>query len=162
MAPPRSVALTGTRARTRTRQRAVHASVGVASWIAFAGLWAWQLNVFVPRNWYAGVALIVALGVGWRIATSAWIAWSRSIYRRRHRRTSAVKVEVDFSRDRLGRTTLAPPGLADTLGHVVVSVPEPTLKRYELVTGRRTGERDEERAPARAQDLREHAGAGAA
>jgi hypothetical protein len=65
------------------------------SWIVLAALWVWQLDVYVPSNWFGGVALIIVLLAGWTCFSMMWVGWCRNIYRRRHRRTSAPEREVD-------------------------------------------------------------------
>jgi hypothetical protein len=143
--PPRSVALTGSRSSTRPRQRLAHVLLGAASWLVMVALWMWQLNVYVPSDWLGGVELILVLLAGWACFSVVWVLWCRNIYRRRHRRTSPLKREVDFGRDSLGRQILAPPGIAAARGQVLISVPEPGVKRYEIV---------EPRAPMRTSPVR--------
>lgn len=123
--------------------------LGVASWLVLAALWVWQLNVYVPSDWLGGVELILVLLAGWVCFSVVWVLWCRNIYRRRHRRTSPLKGEVDFERDPLGRRILAPPGIASGRGQVLISVPQPGVKRYEIV---------EPRVPMRALPARGEAG----
>ncbi|HEY4809934.1 MAG TPA: hypothetical protein VIH71_02645 [Solirubrobacteraceae bacterium] len=130
---PRSVALTGSRSSTRRRQRLAHLLIGAASWLVLAALWVWQLKVYVPADWLGGVELILVLLAGWACFSVVWVVWCRNIYRRRHRRTSPLKREVDFERDTLGRRILAPSGIAAARGQVLISVREPGIKCYELV-----------------------------
>ncbi|HSZ14645.1 MAG TPA: hypothetical protein VK790_11495 [Solirubrobacteraceae bacterium] len=115
------------------------------SWVALAALWVWQLDVYVPSDWLGGVELILALLAGWTCFSVMWVAWCRNIYRRRHRRTSPLKREVNFERDALERRIVAPPGIAATRGQVVISVDEAGVKRYQLV---------EPRAPRQASSVR--------
>jgi hypothetical protein len=93
--PSRSVALTGSRSSASPRRRRGHVLLGAMSWIVLAALWVWQLDVYVPSNWFGGVALIIVLLAGWTCFSMMWVAWCRNIYRRRHRRTSAPEREVD-------------------------------------------------------------------
>lgn len=93
--PSRSVALTGSRSSASPRRRRRHVLLGSMSWIVLAALWVWQLDVYVPSNWFGGVALIIILLAGWTCFSMMWVAWCRNIYRRRHRRTSAPEREVD-------------------------------------------------------------------
>jgi hypothetical protein len=136
-----STRLTGSRARSSARRRALHALLGVASWIALGALWAWQAAVHVPSHWLQAIALIAALAAAWACFATAWVAWCRNIYKRRHSRTNALLRHIDFERDTLGREVLAPPGLAELSGQVLISVPGPGMKLYQL------GERIPRRAP---------------
>lgn len=138
-----STRLTGSRARSSPRRRALHVLIGLGSWIALGALWAWQVAIKVPSQWLEGVALIAALAVVWACFAIAWVAWCRNIYKRRHRRTAALLRHVDFERDTLGREVLAPPGLAELSGQVLISVPGPGMKLYQL------GERTPRRAAQR-------------
>jgi hypothetical protein len=135
-----STRLTGSRSHSSPRRRAAHALVGVASWIALGALWVWQLEVHVPSRWLEGIALIAALAAVWACFAVAWVAWCKSIYKRRHSRTKALLRHVDFERDTLGREVLAPPGLTELPGQVLISMPGPGVKLYQLG----------ERAPRRA------------
>jgi hypothetical protein len=96
----------------------------------------WQLNVYVPSDWLGGVELILLLLAAWACFSLGWVAWCRSIYRRRHRRTMPLTREVDFASDRLGRRILAPPGIAAARGQVLISVPEQGVKLYETAARR--------------------------
>jgi len=129
----RPVSLTGSRSGTGARRRLAHVAIGVAGWLALAALWAWQLEVYVPADWLAGVELIGLLLVGWTGFSLAWVAWSRRIYRRRHRRTEPLSRSVDFAHDALGRRVVTPPGIAEARGQVVVSLSGDDVKRYEFV-----------------------------
>ena len=128
----RPVSLTGSRSGTGARRRLAHVAIGVAGWLALAALWAWQLEVYVPADWLAGVELIGLLLVGWTGFSLAWVAWSRRIYRRRHRRTEPLSRSVDFAHDALGRRVVTPPGIAEARGQVVVSLSGDDVKRYEF------------------------------
>jgi hypothetical protein len=134
--PSRSVALTGSRSSASPRRRRGHVLLGAMSWIVLAALWVWQLDVYVPSNWFGGVALIIILLAGWTCFSMMWVAWCRNIYRRRHRRTSAPEREVDFEHDQLGRRIVAPRRIAAERGQVLISVEEPGIKRYELAEPR--------------------------
>lgn len=132
-----STRLTGSRSRCSASRRALHVSIGFASWIALGALWAWQVVVHVPSRWLEAIALIAALTVVWACFAIGWVAWCRNIYKRRHSRTKALLRHVDFERDTLGREVLAPPGLAELSGQVLISVPGPQMKLYQL--GERAG-----------------------
>lgn len=131
-AQPRSVALTGSFSRTNARRRVGHVLVGIASWIALATLWIWQMHTYVPSNWFAAVELIFVLLAGWACFSLVWVAWCRDIYRRRHRRTRPLQQAVDFSADTLGRKIVAPPGIGSARGHVILSVDASDAKHYQL------------------------------
>ncbi len=132
VARPTPVALTGSRARISAPRRLGHAAFGLASWLALAALWVWQLGTYVPDSWFDGVATILVLLVLWAVFSVAWVAWSRNIYRRRHRRTTPVRHEVDFTQDTLGRRVVAAPEVtAAHGGHVLVTVSEDGVKRYQ-------------------------------
>lgn len=84
--------------------------VGVAGWAALAALWLWQLGLGVPARWVEGPVLVLFVFGLWVGFLLCWIVWSRSIYRRRHRRTTPVRYEVGFAADSLGRRITAEPG----------------------------------------------------
>lgn len=132
-AHPRSVALTGARSRLSARRRVGHVLAGIAGWIGLGGLWAWQLSNYVPENWLTGVELIFALLLGWACFSVAWVAWCRSIYRRRHRRTKPIERDVDFSHDTLGRPIVAAPAVRTARGQVLVWVDASGIKHYQCV-----------------------------
>ncbi len=100
---PRPVPLTGSRSRAGARRRLGHRLAGVVGSAALAALWVWQLAAYVPANWLSAVGLILALVAGWVCLSLAWVAWCRSIYRRRHRRVTPLRREVGFAHDALGR-----------------------------------------------------------
>lgn len=129
---PTPISLTGSRTRTSRRRQLGHVLLGVASWIALAALWVWQLATYVPANWLDGVELIGALLAGWVCFSVVWVAWCRDIYRRRHTRTTPLKRTVEFEHDTLGRPVLAPPGIAGARGQVLISVSEDGVKRYRI------------------------------
>jgi hypothetical protein len=118
--------------------------IGIAGWIALAALWVWQLGAHVPANWFNGVELILAMLAGWVCLSGAWVAWNRSISRRRHRRTSPIEREVDFAHDTLGRPIVLAPAVRTARGQVLVSVDASGIKRYRLAT---------QEAPERTQPL---------
>jgi hypothetical protein len=76
--PSRSVALTGSRSSASPRRRRGHVLLGAMSWIVLAALWVWQLDVYVPSNWFGGVALIIVLLAGWTCFSMMWVAWCRA------------------------------------------------------------------------------------
>jgi hypothetical protein len=129
-ARPTPVALTGSRAHTGRARLTGHLLAGLAGWVVLAGLWVWQLAVHVPANWLGGVGLIFALLAVWVCFSISWVAWNRSIYRRRHRRTRPIERELDFTHDALGRPIAAPPGPALLGGQVIVSVDADGVKRF--------------------------------
>jgi hypothetical protein len=113
---------TGARSRASSRRRVVHLAVGAGSWLGFAGLWIWQLNVSVPPQWPLAIAAIVGVFLAYALLVPAWVHWNRSIYRRRHRRTAPVQLPVDFGHDRLGRTVAIAPEVELDPSTVVVTV----------------------------------------
>jgi hypothetical protein len=113
---------TGASSGSTPARRALHVAIGVLGWALFAGLWVWQLEVFVPSNWLAGLEALGVILAVFALATPTWVAWNRSIYRRRHRRTTPLVLEVDFERDRLGRTIEADPGVRTADGEIAVEV----------------------------------------
>jgi membrane protein implicated in regulation of membrane protease activity len=136
-ARPQQVPLTGSRTRASRPRRAAHVAAGVASWLALAALWVWQLGTFVPASWFDGVATILVLLAVWSGFSVVWVAWSRNIYRRRHSRTTPVVRDVDFTHDALGRRIIAPPRLAGAQGgHVLVTVGDDGAKRYQPALAR--------------------------
>jgi len=130
-AHPRSVALTGSRSAASKRRILIHLLIGIASWTTLAALWFWQLKVYVPTDWLAGVEVIFALLAVWACFSVGWVAWCRSIYRRRHRRTTPLTREVDFAHDAIGRPISASPGIKEERGQLIVSLTDDGLKRYE-------------------------------
>jgi hypothetical protein len=115
---------TGASSRASARRRFLHLAAGAGSWLGFAGLWVWQLDVSVPPGWpWAIAALAVVLGA-YAVMVPAWVRWNRAIYRRRHRRTSPVQIPVDFSHDMMGRTVAVAPELALYPPMIVVTVSE--------------------------------------
>jgi hypothetical protein len=136
---PPSVALTGALSHASTRRRLGQVLVGLASWLGLAALWVWQLEVYVPANWFNGVELILAMLAGWTCLSIAWVWWCRDIYRRRHRRTTPLRREVDSQHDSLGRGVLLAPEIHAARGQILVSVTEHGVKRYDLAPPRPLG-----------------------
>jgi hypothetical protein len=132
----RPVAMTGSRAHARAGRRLSHVVLGVAGWLALAGLWIWQLDVHVPADWLGGLELILATLAGWLCFSVLWVGWCRGIYRRRHRRTRPLTRTVDFGTDMLGRRVVASPGMQEMGAHVLISIPESGVKRYEIAPHR--------------------------
>jgi hypothetical protein len=122
---------TGAQSRAGAARRIAHMAAGIASWIAFAVLAAWQLTGYVPPHLGLELELIGAWAAAMILFANLWVRWNRRIYRRRHRRTSAVEVDIAFAADALGRTIVAPKDLRDALGEIVVTVAA-GVKRYEL------------------------------
>jgi|GEM_PF-6271854 len=139
IARPSSVALTGSLSRSSRWQRLGHVLAGVASWIALASLWIWQLKTYVPSNWLGAIELIFLLLAGWTCFSLGWVAWCRNIYRRRrrHRRTRPLIRAVDFGHDTLGRKIVASPGIGSVRGQLIVSVDASDVKHYQLASARR-------------------------
>lgn len=126
-----SVALTGSRSRAGGMRRAWQLALGALSWVGFALLWLWQLEVYVPATWLYSICLIgIILGL-WIVFTIGWVSWNRNIYARRHRRTNPVRMEVGFEQDSLGRPIVASGGIRAAEGQIVISVDEGGAKRYE-------------------------------
>lgn len=126
------VPLTGSRSRATRGRRIGHVLAGLAGWTGLAALWAWQLGIGVPSRWIDGpVLLLVVLGL-WICLLRCWVGWSRSIYRRRHRRTTPVRLAVDFTQDSLGRMLAVEPHTA-AAHKVEILVSRPGVKVYEAV-----------------------------
>ena len=129
------VPLTGSRSRARLAARIGHVLTALAGWVALAALWAWQLRLGVPSRWLDGPTVLLAVLVGWIGFLRCWVGWSRSIYRRRHRRITPLSLPVDFSQDSLGRkVTLEPHTVAAHKVEILVS--RPGVKAYEPVETR--------------------------
>jgi len=125
---------TGARSRATPARKAFHILLGVLSWVGFAALWVWQLEVSVPADWGVAVAGLVVVLAIYGIYVTGWVAWNRNIYRRRHRRTEALEIEVGFERDSLGRSINADPRLVLHPGEVVVTVSDDEqVKHYVAV-----------------------------
>jgi len=120
--PPAPRVATGARSRASAGRRALHVAIGAGSWLAFAGLWAWQLNVSVPPTWPLALAALAAVLLAYSLLVPAWVRWNRNIFRRRHRRTAAAVHPVDFSHDMLGRTVAVAPELDLDPKTIVVTV----------------------------------------
>ncbi len=127
----RSVALTGSASRAGKGRRAVQAALGALSWVGFALLWMWQLEVYVPSTWLYSICLIAIILAAWIVLTICWVRWNRNIYARRHRRNTPVRQEVSFDQDTLGRPIKAPGGIRAAEGQIMVSVDGDGNKRYE-------------------------------
>ena len=127
----RSVALTGSGTRASKPRRAIQIALGALSWIGFALLWLWQLEVYIPATWLYSICLIGSILGVWILFTICWVRWNRNIYARRHRRNSPVRQEVAFYQDTLGRPILAPGGIRAAEGQVIVSVDGAGNKRYD-------------------------------
>ena len=113
---------TGARSRAGRGRRVLHVLVGIGAWAAFAGLWIWQLNVSVPTDWPQALLSIFALLAVYAVLVPAWVHWNRSIYRRRHRRTEPLEIDVDFEHDMLGRRIALGPELALGPAEIAVTV----------------------------------------
>ncbi|HWI06493.1 MAG TPA: hypothetical protein VNT54_03125 [Solirubrobacteraceae bacterium] len=100
----------------------LHVLAGVLGWAGFAALAVWQLGFFVPPQAGDRLAALALCGAALTCIGIGWIRWNRSIYRRRHRRSSPIVMNVDFSHDSLGRPIVAPPGVSEAHGQVFVSV----------------------------------------
>ena len=133
----RSVALTGSASRAGESRRAIQIVLGGLSWIGFALLWLWQLEVYVPSTWLYSICLIAIILAVWIVFTIAWVRWNRNIYSRRHRRTSPVRQEVSFYEDTLGRPIKALGGIRAAEGQIIVSVDDDGNKRYDSAQRRR-------------------------
>jgi hypothetical protein len=106
--------------------------MGALGWVGFAALWAWQLLVFVPGDWFVGVIAIAVTVVLFAGLAPAWVHWNRNIYRRRHRRTSAIKRSVQLDHDTLGRTVVLGPGVNVTDREIVVTADsQANVKHYD-------------------------------
>ena len=128
---PRPAVATGLASRASRMRRLGHVLAGVMGWIGFAALAVWQLGFFAPRNAGAGLAALAACGAALTCVGIGWVRWNRSIYRRRHRRTAPIVVNVGFSHDTLGRPIAAPPGLLEAPGQIFVAVDTATgVKSY--------------------------------
>jgi hypothetical protein len=136
----------GSDARTSPGRLALHVAVGVLGWAAIAGLWVWQLEVFVPANWLAGLKLIAIFLAITALFTPTWVWWNRNIYRRRHRRKMPLLRSVDFTEDALGRRIAAAPDELARAAEIEISVtdegrikvyaPVPDARRLKVPAGR--------------------------
>ena len=113
---------TGLASRASRPQRLLHVLAGVLGWLGFAALAVWQLGFFAPPRAGDGLAALAACGTALTCIGIGWIRWNQSIYRRRHRRTSPIVMNIDFSQDSLGRPIAAPPGVSEAPGQIFVSV----------------------------------------
>lgn len=122
---------TGLASRASRPRRLLHVLAGVLGWIGFAALAVWQLGFFVPPKAGDGLAALAACGAALTCAGIGWVRWNQAIYRRRHRRTSPIVMNVDFSHDSLGRPIAAPPGACEAQGQIFVAVDAATgVKSY--------------------------------
>ena len=124
---------TGSHAGISRARSALHVAAGAAGWAIFAALWVWQLKVYVPAHWLGGILLLVAIAAAYSLLTPGWVWWNRNIYRRRHRRRSALEREVAMDRDTLGRRLLIAPEVLLNPAVVRVTVDaDGTVKRYDV------------------------------
>lgn len=122
---------TGQASRSTRARSALHAVAGVASWIALILLGAWRFGSDAPAHAWTAVLGIGVYGIAFAAIGVAWIAWNRNIYRRRHRRTSAITTPVAFTHDTTGRQIAASPGIQEASGTIIVDVdPESGRKTY--------------------------------
>lgn len=128
---PRPAVATGLASRASRARRLLHALAGVMGWLGFAALAVWQLGFFAPRDAGTGLAALAACGAALTCVGIGWVRWNQSIYRRRHRRTVPIVVNVGFSHDTLGRPIAAPPGICEAQGQIFVAVdPDTAIKSY--------------------------------
>jgi hypothetical protein len=133
------VPLTGSRSRATPGRLIGHVLAGLAGWAGLAALWAWQLGIGVPSRWIDGPVLLLVVLTLWTCLLRCWVGWSRSIYRRRHRRTRPLRLAVDFTQDSLGRTLAVEPHTA-AAHKVEILVTRPGVKIYEPVVRLAHGE----------------------
>jgi hypothetical protein len=75
--------------------------------------------------------LVIAVFVTiWAGFTIAWVEWNRSIYRRRHRRTTPLDLDVEMHEDSLGRSVLGAAAAQTSAGQIFISVDREGLKHY--------------------------------
>jgi hypothetical protein len=125
-----SAALTGSTSRAKGPQLVLQSSLGVLAWLGFSALWVWQLEVNVPERWLDSLTVIGTIAGLWVIFTLGWVAWNRSIYRRRHRRNTPVRLEVGMDHDSLGRPIVASRWIRTAPGQILISVNGDGTKRY--------------------------------
>ncbi|WP_205697279.1 hypothetical protein [Conexibacter sp. SYSU D00693] len=127
---------TGAESRSTAAGRIRHAVVGGASWLVLGALWVWELDGHVPSHWWPPLVGLLGVLALFAAFTPGWVAWNRSIYRRRHRRTSPMVVEVAFDRDWVGRSVRAAEGVRDHVGEIRVRLEEQPgtdgVKVYEV------------------------------
>lgn len=122
---------TGQASRSTRARSALHALAGAASWIALIVLCAWRFGSDAPAHAGSAVLAIGLTGIVFATLGVAWVAWNRNIYRRRHRRTSAIVTPVAFTHDTTGRQIAAAPGIQEASGTIVVDIdPESGRKTY--------------------------------
>jgi hypothetical protein len=115
---PRPSVATGLASRASRLRRVVHVLAGVVGWV----LAVWQLGFYAPRGVRTDLIALAACGAAFTVIGLAWVRWNQSIYRRRHRRTSALVKHVDFSHDTLGRQITAAPGVREAPGWICISI----------------------------------------
>lgn len=113
----------------------MHILVGIAFWIAFAGMW--SLLILQQKATPAGATssllelLIIATGV--MVITLAWVSHNLRIYRRKGQRRGTPVYQPNVHKDTLGRNVRwdFPSGHEDAVkvGHIVVSMSKHE-KRY--------------------------------
>jgi hypothetical protein len=126
--PDRRVA-TGLGTRIGARRVALHLALGALGWLILGGFWVWQLAVYIPPTWVEGIVLLGAIFAVYVVLTPIWVAWNRSIHRRRHSRTTPLLREVRLDRDALGRPTVGSPSTQAALIRVSL-IADGRLKRY--------------------------------
>jgi hypothetical protein len=119
---PRPSVATGLASRASRLRRVVHVLAGVVGWAVFVVLAGWQLGSYAPRGVSGDLVALAACGAAFTVIGLAWVRWNQSIYRRRHRRTSALVKHVDFSHDALGRRIAAAPGIREATGWICISI----------------------------------------
>ena len=125
---------TGLASRASRPRRVVHVLAGVVGWAVFVALAVWQLGFYAPHGVEAELIALAACGAAFTVAGLAWVRWNQSIYRRRHRRTSALVKHVEFSHDTLGRQITAAPGIREAPGWICISIePESGRKSYRAL-----------------------------
>jgi hypothetical protein len=105
-------------------RQSLHAAIGVCAWGAFAALWAWQLNGYLPNQWLDGLFLIAFALVAYAVATPLWVMWNRNIYRRRHNRLAPTICQVSFTTDRLGRQLVIAPAIGRNSNRITIDLDE--------------------------------------
>jgi hypothetical protein len=115
-----------------------HLLAAVLGWVGLAAVWIWQLSLGVPARWVEGPLAMLVVFALWVGFLFGWIVWSKSIYRRRHRRTTAVSYELGLELDSLGRRVAVVAGTARAR-RVEISVPGPGVKAYGPAVQEREG-----------------------